>query len=74
VKFKAGDRVVIVRDTLRIRTKHKDDQRMCIGYVDTVKDPNPFYKKWIVLESVNAPEEDLELECIYNSPLYKALE
>jgi hypothetical protein len=74
MKFKVGDKVVVARDTLGYRMYATPDSPLAVGFIDVVIDPIPFDEdNWITLDRVNAPEADLELEAVYNSPLYKAL-
>jgi len=71
-QFKVGDRVVVVRYDGR-------DDHLYNGLLATVTEVGEDHRKWSVKAmSENSEEfeyeaEELELEAVYNSPLYQAL-
>lgn len=72
-KFKKGDRVVV-----RFVESYEDvlyDHEIIVGNsYNILRDPFLSGEYWYGLTfNRNMPEECLELESVYNSPLYKAL-
>lgn len=74
-KFKEGDRIIVTT------TKYDELKYPQYLLVGTVKNTNPYYG-WIIvkydtitsgMEDNSYLEEDIELEHVFNSPLYKAL-
>lgn len=77
-KFKVGDRVVVLETAFYFREDFHDETTARIGNTYEVKegawkDSNGDF--WYPLKGTynKCRESELELESIYNSPLYKAL-